>query len=930
MMTPSMRLGDPPPFYQLDEYTFQNLSCDLLAREPGIATSDHYGVRGQLQHGIDILARRSEGGLEVGQSKRYQRFGPAKIIEASDKFFDHWDDVWANQNVQRFILLVACAVDSRQSQEEISRQTDRFREKGIHYEVWSIWTLREKLRLHSDLIRRHIPYPEFWLPNLLGQAVPLISRTQQNLMEVPLQAIVGDSIVQSIFVGREDSLATLQTELVERRSHLVQLCGPVGQGKTSLALRFANLHKGSNFDSIIVLSLRERDLQTLNPLFDFLALTLPVERRDLLERIRAGQDSLDSKVRAVLQQAIGTHKTLIVLDNLEDALENNSFKPSYADLASFVAIVSRLGQHACQILITSRRPVDVSSLTGELSPLQSTRISLENGLSVPEGIALLRGLDNGNCGLRTADSEQLAAIVEGCDGIPLVLTSLVSILLNGRGMTLERYLREPQQLAELKATPARALFDSLSEAERQVVQALAVYGKAIPLVAVDVLLNNSDDGPSHARLLSDLEQNYVVQYHEGDTPTYSLRPLDQNYFFSTIVDVKRLHYKAAYFYYLVSNAQTERRTLEDLQPRLDEFQHLIKAEAYDEACKCLCSFDIDYLQSWGQGKLILELHQHLIDKVTEPFGRARHLNGLAVGYILIGEIHSSISFSEQALAAARELQDKILEEAQLGNLGHAYHMLKQYSTSLDYYEQAIMAARQLPNNERNIANHLGGAAIAKYHLGRVSNNRELLESAKPQLEEAVALARMFDASRQILNTHLGNLGVVLLELDMVQEAIAPLQEASNICIELGNLLNGFRHLTNLGQAYLKLPEPQYETAVNHLAYALELATKLDDRNLMGGAYRELGQALYLEGRWQNAIASYLIAYDLLSKMNPPDTDQLMELLRGPLKPLPERESLVASIWEQTLNMMEQNNDPLLKELSRDTPQRLLGHLDSLT
>jgi tetratricopeptide (TPR) repeat protein len=736
--------------------------------------------------------------------------------------------------------------------------------------------------------------------------------------------------VQPIFIGREDTLATLQRELVERRTALVQLCGPVGQGKTSLALRFANLQVGSAFDSVIIASLRERDLQILDSLFDLLSLTLPIERRELLVRIRAGQDSLDSKVRAVLQQAIGTHKTLIVLDNLEDVLENNTFKSSYADLASFVALVSRLGQHACQILITSRRPVDVSRLIVELTPLQSTRISLENGLSVPEGIALLRGLDNGNCGLRTAGSEQLAAIVEGCDGIPLVLTSLVSILLNGRGMTLERYLREPQQLAELKATPARAVYNSLSEAERQVVQALAVYGKAVSKVAVDILLNDSDEGPSHARLLSDLEQNYVVQYHEGDTPTYSLRPLDQNYFYSTINNVKSLHYKAAYFYYLVANAQTERRTLEDLQPRLDEFQHLIKAEAYNEACRCLCSFDIDYLQPLGQGKLILELHQHLIDKVTEPFGRARHLNGLAVGYILIGEIRSSISFSEQALAAARKLQDKTLEEAQLGNLGHAYHMLKQYSTSLDYYEQAIIVAKQLPNNERNSANHLGGAALAKYLLGRVSDNRELLESAKPQLEEAVALARTFDASRQILNTHLGNLGALCLELDMAQEAIAPLQEAYNICIELGNRFNGFRHLTNLGQACLKLPEPRYDAAVNHLAHALELAIELDDRNLMGGAYRELGQALYLTGKWQNAIASYLVAYDLLSKMNPPDTGQLMELLRGPLKPLPERERLVASIWEQTLDVMRQNNDPLLNELSNDTPQRLLAHLDSLT
>ena len=64
-MRPRMNPSLSPPFYELDEYTFQDLCCDLFARQPGIATCNVYGKRGQRQRGIDLLAHRSGDGKEV-------------------------------------------------------------------------------------------------------------------------------------------------------------------------------------------------------------------------------------------------------------------------------------------------------------------------------------------------------------------------------------------------------------------------------------------------------------------------------------------------------------------------------------------------------------------------------------------------------------------------------------------------------------------------------------------------------------------------------------------------------------------------------------------------------------------------------------------------------------------------------------------------
>jgi Restriction endonuclease len=89
-MIPSINPSDSPPFHKLNEYTFQKLCCELHARQPGIASCDVYGTRGQRQRGIDLLAhRRGSMEKEVGQCKRYDDFPPAEIRKASEEFLEH-------------------------------------------------------------------------------------------------------------------------------------------------------------------------------------------------------------------------------------------------------------------------------------------------------------------------------------------------------------------------------------------------------------------------------------------------------------------------------------------------------------------------------------------------------------------------------------------------------------------------------------------------------------------------------------------------------------------------------------------------------------------------------------------------------------------------------------------------------------------------
>ena len=155
MLSPRFNPSLPPRFYEMDEYAFQYLCCDLFAAQTGIATCEVYGTRGQSQQGIDLLAYCNDGiHTQVGQCKCYQDFQPRQIRAASDEFFEHID-YWQRKKVRRFILFVACELTTTQRLEAILTERERFAGYGIQYEAWSAITLRQKLAPYREIVYRY-------------------------------------------------------------------------------------------------------------------------------------------------------------------------------------------------------------------------------------------------------------------------------------------------------------------------------------------------------------------------------------------------------------------------------------------------------------------------------------------------------------------------------------------------------------------------------------------------------------------------------------------------------------------------------------------------------------------------------------------------------------------------------------------------------
>ena len=168
-MTPGIISGQDPPFYEMDPILFQRLCRDIFDAESTVSTCNVYGVNGEGQYGIDLIAtRKNTDEIEVGQCKCHKDFPPKKIGEVTNEFFKYWENHWSKHKVKRFILFVASGLDTRKRQDEILKQRQFFYQYGIEYEVWSATQIRSKLRPHPGIVASYFHSSDHWVKEICG------------------------------------------------------------------------------------------------------------------------------------------------------------------------------------------------------------------------------------------------------------------------------------------------------------------------------------------------------------------------------------------------------------------------------------------------------------------------------------------------------------------------------------------------------------------------------------------------------------------------------------------------------------------------------------------------------------------------------------------------------------------------------------------
>jgi len=429
---------------------------------------------------------------------------------------------------------------------------------------------------------------------------------------------VPDAIIDH-FKDRMSELHVLSEHVANRKKRLVLVSGRGGMGKTTLVAKL--LHQfiaqperltdetamGYAPDSIVYIALRQSEFRSPDKIVELIGRTL--EPEDAAELRSKWQDntSLADKLEFLFRRILGTRHCLIVLDNFEDVLDDdNHIAEQFAALRQFVESCLEY-DHSGRMIATSRRTLMLSTgLEARIAGRQAELV-LDKGLPEIEAIAVLRELDVDNrLGIGDASTELLREVVRRCHGIPRTLETLVGALRQRRTLTLTRLLEDQAAITRLVDNPARELYESLTSEARLVMQALSIYDRPVPVVAVRYLL------PSLAvdDTLDVLVRNLAVTY---DRDRFSLHAFDQQYAYHQIPDADdayarpSLHQRAATFFRELRRLQVDWTSMADVEPQLQEFYHLVRAGQYNDAALTLTDIDLDYLCVWGYSALILDL-----------------------------------------------------------------------------------------------------------------------------------------------------------------------------------------------------------------------------------------------------------------------------------------------------------------------------------
>ena len=216
-------------------------------------------------------------------------------------------------------------------------------------------------------------------------------------------------------------------------------------------------------------------------------------------------------------------------------------------------------------------------------------------------------------------------------------------------------------------------------------------------------------------------------------------------------------------------------------------------------------------------------------------------------YLLDLRLHPKerISWLETALVVARQLKDKRMEGAHLGNLGNAYMNMGDARKAIEYYEKYLVITHEI-EERRSEGIALANLGCAYRALGDVKKAIEFYK-------KSLAIARE-TGDRRCEGSTLGNMGGAYAVLGDVKKAIKFYKKHLVIARAIGDWSGEGNTLGNLGKAYADLGD--VKKAIKFFETRLAVARKIGDRSGECLALANLGQSYVAQADVQKAIEFY--------------------------------------------------------------------------
>jgi|GEM_PF-2475843 len=652
-------------------------------------------------------------------------------------------------------------------------------------------------------------------------------------LEVEVRARFGDSVVISIphnlpslppFFGRADELKRIADALdPESRIWGALIDGPGGIGKTSLAVRAAYDVPADDFDKIVFVSLKARELDDdgIRDLSGFLVSGLS-ELLNELARELGHSDIAKAPVEdrpRLLLDVLRTTRTLLVLDNLESLVKT--------ERDTVFTFVKRLPPGS-KAIITSRTRIGSAA-----EELILTKLSEEDAL------ATLAKLAETNTALAKSSEEERRMLYRETGGNPLLLRWVAGQIGRGSCTTFN------DAIAYLHSCPTGNdplefifgdVVENFSEIETRVLCALSYFTLPARVEHIaEVAGYRADElGPA----LRSLNNRSLVVVSE-ELGTFAIAPRVADLLRTRKPEVmaetgERLE---EYVYILaVENGYDQ----SDRFPNLDAAWPTVAAalprfqagpnERLQTVCAALSEF-LQYTGRWDE-LIALSLNAEGRAKTANDFMNAgwRAYRAGRI-YYLRGQSAEVIASADRAQSYWAKIETGDRERAyaiQMRGMGN--RLLKDYATAAEHFREAVAIWRTLDDANGDIAIGLNDLADTERLTGD-------WQAAERDYSEALGIAKSLDFREGVANIT-GNLASLAFARHDPREAEYLCRSALNVAEEVGRLdLIG----QNSGRlaAYL-LDQGKKAEALEYAQRAVEIFSQLDSP-FLGEALKILEQ-----------------------------------------------------------------------------------------
>jgi tetratricopeptide (TPR) repeat protein len=720
-----------------------------------------------------------------------------------------------------------------------------------------------------------------------------------------------------IFKDRDEELAEFRRLLGDRTVKLIILVGRGGMGKTALLAKvFDEIERGElklndmpaamGADGIVYVSCRETGKLGVERLCRDVARMLgSPHAEELLDYWRNTSFSLEEKMKFLLSRMRGGCY-LLVLDNLEDVLAHDNTIED-PDLKAFIDLCLTTA-HGLRLVATSQEPL-VTKSTG----VRTSRIvQLETGLPENDCIALLRDLDpEGKLGLKGAPEDLLRTIAKKTYGFPRALETLAGLLYDDPTLDLNELLRDVSLFnAQVVSNLMTEHYRHLNDAQKLVLQGLSVFNRPTPAEAIQFLLIPLNSALDLRSVLRTLVMNHFVVQNK-QRATFELHPMDQQYAYSCVPDTAQVytkqsfHCRAADYFASRRKPASEWKTIEDIQPQLDEFGQRLRGKDYDRACELLNTISSDYLFKWGYYSLLRDLRKSLDGLICDAHLQVRNLAEIGATQFVLGEVHDSIIFFEKRRKLAEDANESEWLACALLDLAQPYLHIGEYARSFDVVEAALHIAKEIDNRKLEGDCQEFSGDLYRY-LGDLPKASEFYEKALSiysavsmqdgvlrclaalavikaeygDIEDAIefiskALSLAKETEDKFGEAHsLSLLSSYSLDLGDADVAIRQSEEALSICRETEMRVEEGDCLRILAEAYLSKDE--HKKASELLQEALNIAELTERQDNRASILYGLGRAKHLIGELAEARRCYEEAITL----NTPSTSYGCSVMLG--------------------------------------------------